>query len=360
MSSNKQEHVRTDKKVAVLVLNWNGRALLEQFAGNWESLTPEWAELIVVDNGSTDDSLEYLKAQHPSIKTLALGENYGFAEGYNRAIAQLEYPNVVLLNSDIALHEGWLDQPMELLDRYPEVVAVQPKLRAFRSPKHFEYAGAAGGYLDRWGYPYCAGRIFDTLEADHNQYDDIRPIMWASGACLIVRREAYLSAGGLDARFFAHQEEIDLCWRLKARGGEILLAPNSIVYHVGGASLDINNPRKTYLNFRNNLLMLYKNMPSWRFACLLVLRLVLDFVTLLRFLVGGKGQLAASVARAWRDALAMMPSMRGDRRTNLRAQTRPNSTILSPLSVVWAYYIEGRRHFSQLHKGDDIKTYNPS
>lgn len=339
---------QASKAVAVVVLNWNGLALLEQFAGNWAALTPSYAELIVVDNGSDDASVAYLRDKHPEIKLLTFDQNYGFAEGYNRAIAMLDYPVVVLLNSDAVLHEGWLDEPMELFRTEPDVVAVQPKLRAFRSPESFEYAGAAGGYVDALGYPYCAGRLFDSVEVDRHQYDQRRELMWATGACLIVRRAAYLETGGLDARFFAHQEEIDLCWRLRARGGRILLAPKSIVYHVGGASLDAASPRKSYLNFRNNLLMLYKNMPTTRLLWVLPLRLVLDLVACVQMLVGAKPAHAGAVLRAWWDALCMMPSYRTLRQANLRQTTTPIGNILAAHSVVWQYFVRGRRSYSEL------------
>lgn len=344
------------KRVAVVVLNWNGVEWLKTFMGNWEALTPEWAELVIVDNGSTDGSLAYLDEYYPHIRRLDFGENYGFAEGYNRAIQALDYPVVVLLNSDAALHEDWLRQPMELLDAYPDVVAIQPKIHAQRERGRFEYAGAAGGYVDILGYPYCAGRLFDTLEWDKNQYDSVRPLMWATGACLIVRREAYLSAGGLDARFFAHQEEIDLCWRMRARGGRILFAPESRVYHVGGGTLDATNPKKTYLNFRNNLLMLYKNMSTLRFVVTLGIRFVLDVVALLQFVCKGRSAQAVAVLRAWRDALLLLPRFAKAHRENRQKATVSTDAILSPISIVWQYYAMGRKTFSQLknHHGETI------
>lgn len=337
------------KSVGVLVLNWNGQKLLEQFIANWIALTPSYAELVIVDNGSTDGSLSYLAEHHPEVKCLALGANYGFAEGYNRAIATLDYPIAVLLNSDVALHRDWLDEPMQLLKEYSDVVAIQPKIRAYHMPESFEYAGAAGGYLDALGYPYCAGRIFDSIELDHGQYDSPRSLMWASGACLIVRRADYLAVGGLDAGFFAHQEEIDLCWRLRARGGKILLAPQSLVYHVGGASLNASSPKKTYLNFRNNLLMLYKNMPTLALMRTLTLRLVLDLVAMLRYLLARQWGHAGAILRAWCSAVVMAPSYKKARQENLRLSRTPNKAILSPTSIVWQYYVLGRTKYSELH-----------
>lgn len=351
MKSQKQQieqATSAEKLMAVLVLIWNGVKLLEQFLGNWEALTPDYAELIVVDNGSTDNSLSFIKQAFPHVRCISFTENYGFAEGYNKAIAQLTHKYIVLLNSDAALSEHCLDEPLALLEADDAVVAVQPKLRAFNSPQSFEYAGAAGGYVDALGYPYCAGRLFETLELDRNQYDEVRPLMWASGACLIVRREKYLEVGGLDAEFFAHQEEIDLCWRLRARGGKILLAPSSIVYHVGGASLDAQNPKKTYLNFRNNLLMLYKNLPMARLLITCLIRLVLDIVVCLRYLLSGQVGHARAVLLAWWHAIARYPSFRQKRRDNLRAMVVSPSKILSPLSLVWHYYILKHRRFSDL------------
>lgn len=336
------------KKMAVVVLNWNGLALLEQFLGNWEALTPDYAELIIVDNGSTDGSLDYVARTFPHVRCIAFTENYGFAEGYNRAIGMLQHDYIVLLNSDAALSEYSLDEPLKLLEGDNSVVAVQPKLRAFKAPQSFEYAGAAGGYVDALGYPYCAGRVFDAVEVDSNQYDEVRPLMWATGACLIVRRSAYLDAGGLDAEFFAHQEEIDLCWRMRARGGKILLAPSSIVYHVGGASLDAANPKKTYLNFRNNLLMLYKNLPALRLGITLFLRLFLDLIVLLRYVLGGQRQHAKAIAQAWKDALCRFSSFREKRCQNLKLAVVPASQILSPLSIVWHYFVLGHKKYSDL------------
>lgn len=337
-----------EKQIAVIVLNWNGLPLLEQFLGNWEALTPATADLVIVDNGSTDGSVDFIKRDFPHVRCLEFTHNYGFADGYNKAIAELEYEFIVLLNSDAALHEGWLNQPMKMFQADTSVVAIQPKLRAFKQPKYFEYAGAAGGYVDALGYPFCAGRIFDTVEFDVNQYDQERELMWATGACLIVRRNAYLQAGGLDADFFAHQEEIDLCWRMRARGGRILFAPLSVVYHVGGASLDAQNPKKTYLNFRNNILMLYKNLPCLRLVFILLCRLFLDLIACAKYFQEAKGGHAWAILRAWRDVIKIMPKFRQKRVENLSKAIIPTSQILSPLSIVWQYYVLGRKKYSDL------------
>ena len=252
-----------DKQIAIVILNWNGRELLERFLPSVIAHTPtEQADVIVADNGSTDDSLELLQAKFPTVKTICLDRNYGFAEGYNQALKPINHPYTVLLNSDVEVTPGWLDAPIAALEKEADIAAVQPKIRAQRNKDYFEYAGAAGGFMDRYGYPYCRGRVFDVVEKDKGQYDAPTEILWATGACLFIRTQVYKEAGGLDAGFFAHQEEIDLCWRLRSRGYRLVCTPQSVVYHVGGATLNAESPRKTFLNFRNNLLMLYKNLPE--------------------------------------------------------------------------------------------------
>lgn len=251
------------KELAVIILNWNGRKLLEQFlpVASRYSITED-ADLIVADNGSTDDSVEWVKAHHPEVKVLCFSENYGFAEGYNKAIKQTQYKYTILLNSDVEVTEDWTRPLLDFMRRNSDVGALQPKIRSWKERTKFEYAGAAGGYLDKLGYPYCRGRLFDSIEEDHGQYDGkVVDICWASGAALMVRTDIYLKVGGLDARFFAHMEEIDLCCRIHGAGYRVVAVPDAMVFHVGGASLAQGNPKKTYLNFRNNLLLLHKNMP---------------------------------------------------------------------------------------------------
>lgn len=247
------------KKVAIVILNWNGRKLMEEFLPSVVSNSPEWAEVIVADNGSTDDSIEMLKAKFPTVSIICLDRNYGFAEGYNQALKRLDHEYCVLLNSDVEVTPNWLDAPIATLDSDPSIACVQPKIRAQRNKEYFEYAGAAGGYIDKYGYPFCRGRILHIVEKDEGQYDTPADILWATGACLFVRTATYKEVGGLDAGFFAHQEEVDMCWRLRSRGYRLVCVPQSIVYHVGGATLNAESPRKTFLNFRNSLLMLYKN-----------------------------------------------------------------------------------------------------
>ena len=337
------------KEVAVLVLNWNGRTLLQQFLPSWLAHTPDYADLIIVDNGSTDDSVSFLQEHYRDVHLLAFEENLGFAGGYNRAIEELDYQTVILLNSDVELTSGWLDQPMQLLNSSPEIAAVQPTLRAQRSPKDFEYAGATGGFIDRLGYPFCRGRIFDTIEEDRGQYADSVDLFWASGACLIIRRAVYREVGGLDTLFFAHQEEIDLCWRLNAKGWRIVSAPQSIVYHVGGASLSADSPRKVFLNFRNNLLMIYKNLPAPTLYRVLFARMLLDLVAMLVYLLRLRPGQAASVLKGWRCFLIKRQRYESTRQENLKKTVRPISPeLMKPYSLLFQYYFKGRKRYSDL------------
>ena len=291
------------KKLAVIILNWNGRKLLERFIPDAAANTiGEEADLFVADNGSTDDSLEWLRANHPGVKVIPFAKNYGFAEGYNRALDSTRYPYTVLLNSDVRCPAGWWQPLLRFMEENPDVAACQPKIRSERHPEMFEYAGAAGGYLDRYGYPYCRGRLFDRVERDEGQYDGPpADVAWASGAALMVRTQDYLDAGGLDADFFAHMEEIDLCCRLLARGRRVCALTDSAVYHVGGASLDQSSPQKTYLNFRNNLLLLHKNLPRGRGRSLLLKRRLLDTLAFGMFLLKGNFSHARAVLKAHGD-----------------------------------------------------------
>ena len=332
------------KQVAVIILNWNGAALLRRYLPSVVANTPSaLADVIVADNGSSDNSLEVLRNEFPSVGVIALDKNYGFAEGYNRAIDQVEHPVTVLLNSDVRTPEHWLEPLVEYLNEHDDVGALQPKLLHDRDDGRevFEYAGAAGGYLDKHGYPYCRGRIFEAIEDDNGQYDDITPsILWASGACLVVRTELYRRAGGLDSDFFAHMEEIDLCWRIHLLGYDIRMVPQSRVYHLGGASLPQGNPRKTYLNFRNNLLLLHKNLPASEGRRLLLVRRLMD-------------TLAFGMAIAkwhWGDARAIIKAHRDYRRMRSRYTQHPSRNLLHELpecrcNIVVDHYLRGRKVF---------------
>ena len=291
------------KELAVIILNWNGRKLLEQFlpVASRYSITED-ADLIVADNGSTDDSVEWVKAHHPEVKVLSFSENYGFAEGYNKAIAQTQYKYTILLNSDVEVTEGWTRPLLDFIRRNGDVGALQPKIRSWKERTKFEYAGAAGGYLDKMGYPYCRGRLFDSIEVDRGQYDGkVVDICWASGAALMVRTDIYQKVGGLDARFFAHMEEIDLCCRIHAAGYRVVVVPDAMVFHVGGASLSQGNPKKTYLNFRNNLLLLHKNMPVKQGRVKLFVRRLYDTLAWGMFLLKFDFKNANAVLKAHND-----------------------------------------------------------
>lgn len=287
-----------EKACSVIILNWNGAKHLRTYLPSVVAHT-KGAELIVADNGSTDESLEVLAKEFPTVKTIVLDQNYGFAEGYNRAIVQVDSEYVVLLNSDVETPEGWLDPLLDYMESHPEVAAVQPKIRSWVHKARFEHAGAAGGYINRLGYPYCRGRVLWKVEEDHGQYDTIVNVDWTSGACMCVRTQVYKDCGGLDAAFFAHMEEIDLCWRMRNKGWKLACIPQSVVYHLGGGSLNYESPRKTYLNHRNNLLMIYKNKKH-PFGVLFV-RFFLDYAAAFFYLLQGRWGAFKAVFAARRD-----------------------------------------------------------
>ena len=293
------------KKVAVVILNWNGRMMLEQYLPSVIRYSRDEADIYVADNGSTDGSIAMLSEKFPEVRQITLGENFGFAEGYNRALAQVAAEYYVLLNSDVRVTHHWLTPLVEQMDAHKEVAACQPKLLSMKDNDAFEYAGACGGYLDRLGYPFCRGRLFDTVEADNGQYDYQTDVHWASGAALMVRAKDYQDAGGLDGRFFAHNEEIDLCWRLRIRGKRIVCVPESYVYHLGGGTLPKGNARKTFLNFRNNLTMLYKCLPEEDLAAVMRWRWLLDYLAAWEMLLLG---------RSWGDFCAVYKARRAFRR----------------------------------------------
>lgn len=340
-------------RVAVVILNWNGEQMLRQFLPSVvrHSVLPETlgeAVVYVADNGSTDGSLALLDAEFPMVRTIIFEENYGFADGYNRAFEQIDAEYAVLLNSDVEVTEGWLVPLVEYMDEHLQVGACQPKLMAYHQKDEFEYAGAMGGFLDRYGYPYCRGRIFDTLEKDHGQYDADVPLLWATGACLMVRLATYKEVGGLDGRFFAHMEEIDLCWRLRCRGHEVRSVASSVVYHVGGATLNAGHPRKTFLNFRNNLLMLYKNLPDSDLHGVLFVRAMLDYVAAAMFLLKGEWGSVKAVFRARKEFRKLKTEFRASREENLRKSVSMNVPERTRYSILWKYHI-GRCHtFDQL------------
>ncbi len=290
------------KKLAVIILNWNGIKLLKELLPKVSATTVnDNVDLIVADNGSTDGSCAWVRAHHPEVKLLEFPENYGFSGGYNRALKETGYPYTILLNSDVETTPGWAETLLEYMEGHPAVGACQPKLRCYYNRDMFEYAGAAGGLIDALGYPYCYGRLFDCVERDNGQYDTPREVAWASGAALMVRTKLYLDLGGLDVDFFAHMEEIDLCLRMRRAGYKVMAVPQAMVYHMGGASLDHSNPKKTYLNFRNNLLLLHKNLPPRKAKSLLLKRRLLDTLSWGMFLAKLKFGHANAILRAHRD-----------------------------------------------------------
>ena len=280
----------------------------------------EEAEIIVADNGSTDHSIDILREKFPSVWILPFRENYGFAEGYNRAIQQIETPYVLLLNDDVEVTPHWLQPLLAFMNHHPEVAACQPKILSETQRELFEYAGACGGFIDHLGYPYCRGRIFNHVEKDRGQYDHVCPIFWATGAALLVRTDVYRKEGGLDKRFFAHMEEIDFCWRLRSRNYGIYCIPQSTVYHVGGGTLPKSHPRKTFLNFRNNLLMLYKNLPEERLNFTLRIRYLLDLIAALKMLLSGQVKESMAIVKALRTFFKIRHDFDREREENLQKQ----------------------------------------
>lgn len=330
--------------VAVIILNWNGSRLLREYLPSVVATTdPAIGRVIVVDNGSDDDSLEVLRNEFPEVETIAFDKNLGFAAGYNKAIEMTRYPYTVLLNSDVRTSQGWLRPLYDFMESHPEVGAIQPKLLSDSDPTSFEYAGACGGFIDRNGYPYCRGRIFADCERDNGQYDTVADIFWATGACLMVRSELYLRVAGLDSRFFAHMEEIDLCWRILLSGHSIKAVPDSKVYHLGGGSLPASNPRKTYLNFRNNLLMLHKNLPDSVRAPKLFKRRLLDTIAWAKFVATLDFKNASAIIRAHRDFARMRRDYNVHPDRNLLGE-RPDTRI----NILTSYYLKRKRKYSDL------------
>ena len=334
-------------KVTVAILNYNGEEMLGRFLPSVLQNSPG-ARIVVADNASTDGSVAFMKERFPGVELVLLDRNYGFAEGYNRVIEHIGTEYVLLLNSDVEVTPGWLEPLMAALDADENVVACQPKVLDYKRKSHFEYAGAAGGFIDRYGYPFCRGRIFDTVEEDKGQYDTVADIFWASGAALLIRTAAYRDAGGLDGRFFAHMEEIDLCWRLRARGHRIVCVPASTVYHVGGATLSVGNPRKSYLNFRNNLLMLYKNLPSDELCRVMAVRCVLDYVAALKFALGGSWAHCRAVVEARRDFRRMKNDYQAVREANLAVVRANEIKERTGFSILWQYHAKGKKMYAQL------------
>ena len=335
-------------KVAIVILSWNGSQMLRSFLPSVLKYTEEEAAVYVADNGSEDNTLEVLATSFPSVKVIPLDKNYGFAEGYNRALQEVKADYVVLLNSDVEVKDRWLTPLVAFMDAHPEVAACQPKIKSWREPKNFEYAGAAGGFVDCYGYPFCRGRIFNSVEEDHGQYDTPMKVFWATGACLFIRLQDYREVGGLDARFFAHMEEIDLCWRLNARGREVWCIPESTVYHVGAATLKRENPHKTFLNFRNNLLMLYKNLPDNELHRVMHWRTFLDYSAVLCFVLKGQFANAQAVFQARKAYHRLRPGFFISRNLNMLARVEHPAQTCWMKCLLWAYYVQKKHTFAKL------------
>ena len=327
-------------KIAVVLLNWNGQKLLEQFLPALVQYSPE-ATLYLADNASTDDSVAFVKASFPTIQIIENSTNLGFAGGYNIALKSIDAEILALVNTDVEVTKNWLVPIIETFKTEPKTAIIQPKIRDFKNPEFFEYAGAAGGFIDQFGYPFCRGRIFDSLEKDVAQYEDDSEIFWASGACFFIRNAVYSELGGFDADFFAHQEEIDLCWRAKNRGYTIKYNSKSIVYHIGGATLNQGNPRKTFLNFRNSLFTLTKNLPQKKLLYVLFIRLILDGIAGLRFLWQGKWKHVFAILKAHFSFYFLFISMYKKRDVNQMGN------YYEMKSVVISYYLRKNTVFKK-------------
>ncbi|WP_319501178.1 glycosyltransferase family 2 protein [uncultured Draconibacterium sp.] len=339
-----------NKKIAIVILNWNGVKLFPDYLPSViKHSKGENIEVIIADNGSTDNSLEFLAANYPEVTLLDLKENYGFAKGYNVALNQIEADYFVLLNSDVKVVENWIQPCIDHFEQDEKVVAVQPKVLSFNEPELFEYAGAAGGFIDKFGYPFCRGRILDHVEKDENQYDRASEIFWATGACMFVRAEAFKNAGGLDADFWAHMEEIDLCWRWKNQGYKIVYEPHSVVYHLGGGSLEYGNPKKVYLNFRNNLYMLYKNLPKKNFLPFFLSRMILDGIAAAKFLVGTEFKAFGAVAKAHRDFYKNLSTLRKKRKDLLKLASVNSHKQIYSKSIMWKFFVKKKYKFAELN-----------
>ena len=336
-------------KTAIVILNWNGRKMLEQYLPSVIEYSRDDATIIVADNASSDDSLAFLQTHYPEVQTIVLDQNYGFADGYNRALKQVEAEYYVLLNSDVEVTHHWLEPLVEYMDAHEEVAACQPKLLSYVDKGKFEYAGASGGYIDHYGYPFCRGRLFDSVENDNGQYDYATSVLWATGACLFIRSKDYWLADGLDSRYFAHNEEIDLCWRLHIMGRQIVCLPDSVVYHLGGGTLPKGNPQKTFLNFRNNLTMLYKCLPDHELKHVMRWRWFLDYLAAWQTLILNRnyGDFKA-IYRARRAFKHWKKDFAADRERIQQSRAVAEIPERKRYSLLWQYYAKGIRRYSDL------------
>jgi GT2 family glycosyltransferase len=329
------------KKIAVVILNWNGEKLLKQFLPSVISFSSE-AKIYVADNASTDNSLEVIKNQFPSVTIIQNDANYGFAKGYNVALQNIEEKYLCLLNSDVEVTQNWLTPILSLFENNPEIGIIQPKILDYKNKAYFEYAGAAGGFIDKFGYPFCRGRIFDNVEKDNGQYDDEQTIFWASGACFFIRKDIFNQLNGFDDDFFAHQEEIDLCWRAINGGYKIKYTSKSVVFHVGGATLNEGNPRKTFLNFRNSLLMLLKNLPKKELFSIIFSRLCMDGLAGIQFVFKGKFKHSFAIIKAHFSFYSLINKTL-KKRTSLQLKN-----YYYTKSIVYQYFVKNGKVFDKI------------
>ena len=333
-------------KVIIVILNWNGRKYLEQFLPSVLSSTYPNYTVVVADNGSTDDSIAYLRSNISSVQIIELGKNYGFAKGYNEALKQLSADYFILLNSDVEVKNEWIEPVIQLMEADKSIGVCQPKILTYNDRGKFEYAGAAGGWLDYLGYPFARGRIFDICETDEGQYDSVEPVFWATGAAMFVRAKLYKDLNGLDEFFFAHQEEIDLCWRIQLAGYKIYSCPASVVYHVGGGTLPKGNSKKTYLNFRNNRIMLSKNLPFSKKITVIPVRYVLDAASALKGLLSGDGGYFLAVIKAHFGFLGWWLFHRKKSPFPV-TKNKPLAGYLNR-NIAWLYFVKKKKHFSEI------------
>ncbi|HEY4800783.1 MAG TPA: glycosyltransferase family 2 protein [Bacteroidia bacterium] len=334
--------------VAIAILNWNGKSLLEKFLPDVIKFSPDFAKIYVVDNASADDSVYFLKKNFSSVTVLQNKENSGFAGGYNEGLKNISADYFILLNSDVQVTPNWIEPVIALMESDNKIAACQPKLLNYNKREEFEYAGGAGGFIDKYGYPFCRGRIFNSFEKDSGQYNDVHEVFWASGACLFIRAKNFFEAGGLDEDFFAHMEEIDLCWRMKNMGYKVMFCPDSKVYHVGGGTLSKISANKTFLNFRNNLILLCKNHAQEYFRVKMFLRLVLDGIAGAKFLLSGQLLHCIAVARAhWNFFFTIQRTIKKRRAMQKRISNYTSSAIYRK-SIVMEYYLRRKRKFSEL------------
>ena len=332
------------KKIAVVILNWNGKKFLEELLPTLIQHTPSEVDIVVGDNASSDNSVEFLKQSYPQIQIIQNDKNYGFAEGYNKVLDKVYADYFVLLNSDVEVTDNWISPIINMMDADDNIAICQPKLLSYYQRDTFEYAGGAGGYIDKYGYPFCRGRLFTTLEKDNGQYNDVCEIFWATGAAMFVKAKVWKDLGGLDGDFFAHMEEIDFCWRAKNAGYKVYYCPQSVVYHIGGGTLPPSSPFKTFLNFRNNFSLLFKNLQKRQLAYVFPIRILMDWVAALKFLAEKKPKEFTAVIKAHWDFYRQIPALKHKRKNITQ---RKVSNIYNG-NIVLEYYLKGKKIFSKL------------